>query len=93
MHAATRTTAPLVQCSFRGQPSVVESSSPFVGASSFYFCQYYPTTPCTDVFRVSRLCVPCVTRGVLSKFVFVGSPRFCAGEAFFAVGATTKNMH
>ena len=46
----------------------------------------------TAVFRITRVCaMPCVTHGVLSNFFFfVGSPKFCAGEALFAVSVTTK---
>ena len=97
MHAATGTTIPLLllllPCDFRGQPSVVESSSPFVGASFSNFLNIIPLH-CTVVFRVSRLCVrclPCVRRGVFSKFFYCRQPSLlCAGEAFFAASATTK---
>ena len=102
MHAATGTTSllPLLQCDFRGQPSVVESSSPFFRRILFISVNTIPLLLCTAVFPVSRICVPCVTRvcavchtwGALEPFL-VGSLRFRAGEAFFAVSATDKERH
>ena len=49
----------------------------------FYFCKYHPAS--VVLCSVCHACVTqaCVTRGVISNLLFVGSPRFCAGEAFF----------
>ena len=59
----------------------------------FFFCKYHLTIQhcCTAAFRVSRVCVRCVTRGVLANSFFLSAVLgFCAGEAFCAVRATTK---
>ena len=94
MHAATDKTTLLLQCDFGGQPSVVESSSPFFGASfsMLSLCKHYPTTLHVPLLcSVCHACVSscaCVTRGVLSKLFFVGGPRLGAGEAFVDVSAT-----
>ena len=49
----------LPQCDFLGQPSVVVSSSHFLGAR---FSNYVDIAPllCTAVSYVSRVCVSCV---------------------------------
>ena len=93
MHAATGTTTLLLLLrDSRGQPSVVESFSLFCAVS----LNIIPPLLRAAVFRVSRVCmryVPCVTRGGLPTFFFCRqSSVFVRGEAFFAMGTTTKTL-
>ena len=97
MHAATGTVTLLLQCDFRGQPSVVESSSSFFGVTFSISVNVIPLlyccVPCAT--RVCAVCAVCHAWSAFKVFFLVGSPRFCAGEAFFAVSATKKipGMH
>ena len=94
-HAATGTARCCCCCSrsdFRGQPRLVNISSPCFGAPYYipvttialllilYFC----------VPWVCGRCVPSVMPGVRWSLFFAGSPRISAAGVFFAVIATTK---
>ena len=92
MHAATGTITLLLQCDFRGQPSVVDNSSPFFGRSFSISVKITPILPycCCCASCATCVCGVCrVSRGVECALTKKMSG-FCTGEAFFAVSATTK---
>ena len=106
MHAATVQTTllllPLPENDVLGKSNFVQSYSLFFGASSFtsvnlirllllyYVCTALLNCCVPGVALACMRCVPRITRGVPSSLLFVGSPRFCAAEAFFAVSVTAK---
>ena len=69
IHAATGTTKLLLlrlQCDCRGQPSVVESSTSFFGASFSISVYYVHIIPLLGMLQYCSW-VRCITRGVLSS--------------------------
>ena len=56
----------------------------------YYVCTALLNRCVPGVALACMRCVPRITRGVPSSLLFVGSPRFCAAEAFFAVSVTAK---
>ena len=62
-----------LQCDFRRQPSVVESSSTFSDAILFHLCKYCPTA--------MYCCVPCATR---TRAVCAVCHAWSASKLFFS---------
>ena len=70
MHVATGTSLLLLlllQCDFRGQPMLIESSSPFFGASFSVSVNLIPLLYCC-VACVTRVCAVCAVCHASSAF-------------------------